>query len=292
MRKQREVLRASPATILLTTAVLAQTGNPLRAPGSEPVDPFKIIGDLYYVGAAGISAHVIVTPQGLILIDTGTKEMLPGLRANIEKLGHKLTDVRIILSSHAHWDHVENHAEMKKLTGAQVMAVGEDAAAIASGKDNSALGGDGWPPTKVDRILKDGDTVTLGGVTLTAHLTPGHTKGCTTWTTTVRENGKPYDVVFIGGISINEGVRLVGNTRHPSIADDYARTFRVLKGLTPDVFVAQHPAIYGMADKLQRLRPGAENPFVDPEGYRRVVGEAEATYLKQLARERSSGGSR
>jgi glyoxylase-like metal-dependent hydrolase (beta-lactamase superfamily II) len=128
-------------------------------------------------GAAGISAHVITTPEGLILLDTGTKEMLPGLRANIEKLGHKLSDVKIILSSHAHWDHVENHAAMKKLTGAQIMAVGEDAAAISAGIDNSALGGEGWPPAKVDRVLKDGDMVTLGGVTPKAHLTPGHTKG-------------------------------------------------------------------------------------------------------------------
>lgn len=270
----------------------SQAQDPLRGPGSRRVDPYRVIGNIFYVGAEGISAHLIETPQGLILLDTGTREMLPGLRANIEKLGHKLTDVKIILSSHAHWDHVEGHAAMKDLTGAQVMALGEDAAAIASGKDNSALGADGWPPTKVDRTLKDGDTVTLGGVTLTAHLTPGHTKGCTTWTTTVEEHGKSYNVVFIGAISINEGVKLIGNQRHPGIADDYARTFRVLKGLKVDVFLAQHPSIYGMEEKMNRLKSASVNPFIDPDGYRRVVGEAEAGYLKQLARERSSGGSR
>jgi metallo-beta-lactamase class B len=268
-----------------------QTGDPLRGPGSRRVEPYRVIGNIFYVGAEGISAHIIVTPQGLILLDTGTREMLPGLRANIEKLGHKLTDVKIILSSHAHWDHVEGHAAMKDLTGAQVMALGEDAAAIASGKDNSALGAEGWPPTRVDRTLKDGDTVTLGGVTLTAHLTPGHTKGCTTWTTTVQENERSYNVVFIGALSINEGVKLIGNQRHPGIADDYAQTFRVLKGLKPDVFLAQHPSIYGMEEKLKRLKAGApQNPFIDPDGYRRVVADAEAAYLKQLEREKAGGG--
>ena len=278
--------------MILTASVYSQT-DPLRGPGSQPVEPYRVLGNIYYVGAAGISAHIVVTPQGLILLDTGTREMLPGLRANIEKLGHKLTDVKIILSSHAHWDHVENHAAMKELTGAQVMALGEDAAAIASGKDNSALAGEGWTRTKVDRILKDGDTVTLGGVTLAAHLTPGHTKGCTTWTTTVAESGRSYGVVFIGGISINDGVTLLGNARYPGIADDYARTFRVLKELKADVFLAQHPAIYGMAEKMRRLTAGApRNPFIDPSGYRRVVDEAEALYLKQLAREKSSGRGR
>jgi metallo-beta-lactamase class B len=291
------MMRITLAIVLAVSAAAGpggvgnQTQDPLRGPGSVRVDPFRVIGNIYYVGAQGISAHIIVTPQGLILLDTGTREMLPGLRANIEKLVHKLTDVKIILSSHAHWDHVEGHAAMKDMTGAQVMALGEDAAAIASGKDNSALGSDGWPPTKVDRILKDGDTVTLGGVTMTAHLTPGHTKGCTTWTTTVEEGGESYAVVFIGALSINEGVKLVGNRRHPGIADDYARTFRVLKGLKADVFLAQHPSIYGMEEKMKRLASGApQNPFIDPDGYRRVVAEAEAAYLKQLEREKAVPG--
>lgn len=283
--------RALALASFLTASIVAQSADPLRGAASRPVEPYRVIGNIYYVGAAGISAHLIVTPQGLILLDTGTREMLPGLRANIEKLGHTLRDVKIILSSHAHWDHVENHAAMKELTGAQVMALGEDAAAIASGKDNSALGGEGWTPARVDRILKDGDTVALGKTALRAHLTPGHTKGCTTWTMTVEENGRSYGVVFIGAIGINEGVKLLGNARHPGIADDYARAFRVLKELKPDVFLAQHPAIYGMADKMKRLKAGAlPNPFIDPEGYRRVVDEAEASYLEQLKREKSMKG--
>jgi metallo-beta-lactamase class B len=276
-------------TVALTAALAAQTADPLRGPGSQPIDAYRVVGPIYYVGAAGISSHIIVTPEGLVLLDTGSEQMLPGLRANIEKLGHRLTDVRIILSSHAHWDHVEGHAAMKELTGARVMAVGEDARAISTGTDTSALAGPGWKPVKVDRVLADGDTVTLGGITLRAHLTPGHTKGCTTWTTTVQEDGRRYDVVFVGGVSINPGVTLVGNTRYPGIAEDYARTFRTLKGLKPDVFLAQHPEIYGMAGKLSRLKAGGSgNPFVDPQGYRRTVRVAEAGYLEQLGREKAA----
>jgi metallo-beta-lactamase class B len=286
--KRQPALAVGVAAFLLTAWVYGHQ-DPLRDAGSRPVEPSRIIGNIFYVGAEGISSHIIVTKAGIILLDTGTLQMLPGLRANIEKLGHKLSDIKIILSSHAHWDHVEGHAAMKDLTGAQVMAVGEDAAAIAAGVDSSALGAEGWKPTKVDRVLKDGDTVELGGVIMTAHLTPGHTKGCTTWTTTAEENGKSYAVVFIGGISINEGVKLIGNTRHPGIADDYARTFRTLKGLKADVFLAQHPSIYGMAEKMQKLKQGTTpNPFIDPDGYRRVVSEAEAAYLKQLEQEKQT----
>jgi metallo-beta-lactamase class B len=268
-------------------AVLALRQAP--APGSQTVDAYKVIGNIYYVGSTDISSHVISTKAGLILLDTGTTQMVPVIRANVEKLGFRVEDIKIILSSHAHWDHVEGHAAMQALTGAQVVALGEDATAIANGVDNSALGAQGWRPVKVDRILKDGESVTLGGVTMQAHLTPGHTKGCTTWTMTVQEGSRSYLVVFVGGISVNEGVKLVGNTRHPNIIDDYARTFRVLKDLHADVFLAQHPNIYGMAEKLQRLKAGGSaNPFIDPQGYQRAISEAEGRYVKQLAAERAS----
>ena len=274
---------------LLATGVAPLALQQPPTAGSQSVDAYRVIANIYYVGASDISSHVISTPAGLILLDTGTEQMVPVIRANVEKLGFRVQDIKIILSSHAHWDHVEGHAAMQALTGAEVMAVGEDAAAIASGVDSSALGAQGWKPVKVHRVLKDGDTVTLGGVTMRAHLTPGHTKGCTTWTTTVEEGGRSYLVVFVGGISINEGVKLVGNTRHPSIIEDYARTFRVLKGLKAEVFLAQHPGIYGMAEKLQRLKAKpSSNPFIDPQGYQRVIGEAEGRYVKQLADERAS----
>lgn len=275
-------------TVAVLLAAVTAAQDPLRGIGSRPVEPFKVAGNIYYVGANGISAYIIVTPEGLILLDTGTVEMASGLRANIEKLGHRMSDVKIILSSHAHWDHVEGHAAMQKLTGARIMAVGEDAAAIASGIDSSALGGPNWTSAPVDRTLKDGETVTLGGQTLTALLTPGHTKGCTTWTTTVTEDGRTLQVVFLGGTSINPGVKLLGNTRHPSIAEDYARTFKTLKSLTPDVFLAQHPEIFNMAGKRARMTAGGPNPFIDPPGFRRFVDGEEATYLRQLGQERGA----
>ena len=284
-------MRFAVALVLLVTSGLVTAAAQPPRQGSQPVEPYKVIGNVYYVGSVDVSSHIIVTKQGLILLDTGTTEMVPIIQSSLQKLGHRLNDVKIILSSHSHWDHVEGHAAMKQATGARIMALGEDAEAISSGKDNSALGGDGWTPAKVDRVLKDGDTVTLGEVTMRAHLTRGHTKGCTTWMTDVMDGGRRYAVVFVGGTSVNQGVKLVGNTRHPGIIDDYAKTFRVLKELRPDVFLAQHPRLYGMDDKLQRLKSGASaNPFIDPDGYRKFVADQEAAYLKQLAQER--GGSR
>jgi len=276
-------------SILTVGGLLAQAPNPLRGEASQPVEPYKVIGNIYYVGAVNISSHIIVTPEGLILLDTGTQEMLPGIRTNLGKLGYTLKDVKIILSSHAHWDHVEGHAAIKELSGATVMAVGEDAVAISSGIDNSAAGAQGWNSTEVGRVLEDGDKVTLGGVTMQAHWTPGHTKGCTAWTITVEEDGESYSVVFVGGTGINRGVKLLDNKRHPSIVEDYARTFRVLKDLPVDVFLAQHPSMYGMDDKLERLKAGATaNPFIDPEGYQQFLVEEEGKYLKQLEEERAA----
>ena len=281
-------MRFGVVLVLVVISGLVPSAVQQPRQGSQPVEPYKVIGNVYYVGSVDVSSHIIVTRQGLILIDTGTTEMVPIVQSSIQKLGHRLSDVKIILSSHAHWDHVEGHAAMKQATGARIMALGEDAAAISSGRDSSALGGGGWTPAKVDRVLKDGDTVTLGEATLRAYLTPGHTKGCTTWMTDVMDGGRSYAVVFVGGTGINQGVRLVGNTRHPGIIDDYAKTFRVLKELRPDVFLAQHGRLYGMEEKMRRLQTGAGgNPFIDPEGYRKFVAAQEAAYLKQLAEERS-----
>ena len=265
----------------------------LRAEGSKPFEPFRVIGNIYYVGATAISAHIIATSDGLILLDSGTREMAAGIGANIEKLRFRPQDIKIILSSHAHWDHVEGHAEMKKLTGARVMALGDDAIAIRTGIDNSAADATDWEPVGVDRTLADGDTVTLGGATMRAHLTPGHTKGCTTWTMTVQEDGREHLVVFVGGTSINRGVRLLGNIRHPGIEDDYAQTFRTLKEIRASVFLTQHPFLHNMAEKRGRMEAGAaENPFIDPEGYQQFVRAEEAKLVAQIQRERaeSRGG--
>jgi metallo-beta-lactamase class B len=270
--------------ITASTLGLAAQGDPSW---TEPFEPFRIAGNLYYVGTRGLSSFLLVTPDGNILIDTGTEGAGPLVRANVEKLGFKVGDIKVILASHAHFDHVGGHAAMQQLTNAAVMMVGEDAEALQSGRDTSALNGPGWRPVKVARLLKDNEAVSFGGITLTAHLTPGHTKGCTTWETTIAAGGRSYRVVFIGGTSVNGGVRLVGNTRHPGIAEDYARTFALLKTLHPDIFVAQHPGMFGMEQKAQRMKSGDASAFVDPDGFIRFVEGQEKLYLTQLQQERS-----
>jgi len=165
-----------------------------------------------------------------------------------------------------------------------VMVMDADREALASGVDRSAFGGPGWKPVAIDRVLKDGDTVRLGGVTLTAHLTPGHTQGCTTWTMAVVQDGRKYQTAFTGSVTINDGVHLVGNTRVPAIAEQYAQAFRVLHGLKADVFVAEHGGVFALEDKARRSSADPRvNVFVDPDGYQRFVARAEQTYLTQLA---------
>jgi metallo-beta-lactamase class B len=275
--------------ILSLCSVAIALAAPLRAQGEndwrQPFEPVKIVGNVYYVGTHGLSSFLIVTPAGGILIDSGEAASVPFIRANVEKLGFRLADVKLLLEGHAHFDHVGGHADIKRLTGAQVVAIDEDREALESGKDRSALGGTGWTPVHVDRVIKDADTVALGGTTLTAHLTPGHTQGCTTWTMDATENGRRYQVAFVCSVTINEGVHLVGNTRVPAIADHYERAFRVLRDMKPDVFVAEHGSVFGLEEKAKRAG-GAVNPFVDPDGYRRFVERSEAAYLKQLHDER------
>jgi metallo-beta-lactamase class B len=282
-------MRRALAVALLVVSASSRPGLVEQSdPGwRQPFEPIRIVGNVYYVGTRGLSSFLIVTPGGGIIIDSGEAESVPFIRANIERLGFRLSDVKILLTGHAHFDHVGGHADLKRLTGAQVMVMDADRQALESGVDRSALGGSGWKPVAIDRVLKDGDTVTLGGYTLTAHLTPGHTQGCTTWTMETTQDGRKYQVAFIGSVTINEGVHLVDNTRVPAIAEHYAQAFRVLHGLKADVFVAQHGSVFQLEDKARRaaLDPRV-NPFVDPEGYQRFVTQSELTYLKQLAADR------
>jgi metallo-beta-lactamase class B len=252
----------------------------------QPFDSVRIVGNVYYVGTRGLSSFLIVTPGGGIIIDSGEAESVPFIRASVEKLGFRLSDIKILLTGHAHFDHVGGHADLKRLTGAKVIVMDADREALESGVDRSALGGPGWKPVAVDRVLRDGDTVTLGGITLTAHLTPGHTQGCTTWTMEAVQEGKKYQVAFTGSVTINEGVHLVGNTRVPAIAEHYAQAFRVLHTIKADVFVAQHGGVFALEDKARRAAADPRvNPFVDPDGYQRFVERSEQTYLKQLAQD-------
>jgi metallo-beta-lactamase class B len=251
---------------------------------NQPVAPARLIGNIYYVGTNGVSSFLITTPVGHILLDSGFNQSVPLIRDSITTLGFRFEDIRMLLSSHAHFDHVAGHSLIQQQTGAQIVASRRDADVIARGDD--ALW-EGWHGSQVNRIVGDKDVVRLGDAELTAHLTPGHTEGCTTWTMNTTEEGRQYRVVFVGGYGINPGVRLVGNPAYPKIAEDYARTFRVLTQLEPNVFLAQHPDLFEFEEKVGRLRAGVTpNPFVDPDGYRNAVSEGERAYLAQLRRER------
>lgn len=273
---------------LLIVALAVAGAVVLRAQSDwrQPFEPVKIVGNIYYIGTRGLSSFLIVTPDGGIIIDSGEAESVPFIRASVEKLGFRLSDVRLLLAGHAHYDHVGGLAALQALTHAKIVAMDADREALVGGVDRSALGAAGWKAVAIDRVVKDNDTVALGGVTLTAHLTPGHTQGCTTWTTEATENGKKYQVAFVCSVTVNEGVHLVGNRRVPDIANQYARTFRVLHDLKPDVFVAEHGSVFDLERKAERVRAGAAaNPFVDPDGYRRFVDESDRAYQKQLRAE-------
>jgi metallo-beta-lactamase class B len=248
-----------------------------------------VIDNIYYVGTNEIAQFLITTPEGHILLDSGFEESVSRLRESVRKLGFRFEDIKILLSSHAHIDHVQAHALVRQLTGAQVVASAADAAYIrAGGKGETVFDGVyEWPPCPVDRIVGDGDEVTLGGTSLTAHLTPGHTRGATTYTMKVIDAGKPLDVVFFPSANINAGVRLIGNTRYPTIVSDFEHSFAVWKALPCDVFLGSHGSFYDMKTKYGLLRDAPSvNPFIDPAGYKRAIAEAEKEFLEELASER------
>ena len=296
------ILRYLVALLIAAPVVLPAQTSPLTAeqraqfhgPYSQPEEAFRLIGNIYYVGAKNIASYLVTTPQGHILIDTGTTEMTPVITANIEKLGFKVRDIKIMLSSHAHFDHIGGHAAMKKLTGARVMAIRQDAEALEAGKDLSPLGDEGWAPVKVDRVLKDGDTVTLGGATLRAIWAPGHTPGCTVWTTSVPDGGRSYAVAIFGCGGPNGGVKLAGNQRFPTLVDDTMATFRKLKMLKPDIYVSGHPQML-FAGKIDRMKAGERpHPLLDPQSqaWAKMLDEAEANFTKRVQAEHAQSASR
>lgn len=248
-----------------------------------------MIANIYFVGSKGAASYLIATPQGHILINAGVEDSVPLIRQSVEKLGFRFSDIKILLISHAHFDHDAGAARIKELTGAKYMVMDADVPVVESGgKADFVYGQDKgllYPPARVDRVLHDGDTVVLGGSVLTAHLTPGHTKGCTTWTMRVQDGGKSYDVVIVGSPNVNERYKLVGNAAYPQIADDYAKGFRVLRSLHCDVFLGAHGSYYGMEEKYARLKQGGANPFVDREGYAQYVAEREQSFQAELARQ-------
>ncbi|MEA2692495.1 MAG: metallo-beta-lactamase class [Acidobacteriota bacterium] len=279
------------ATLLLLPVLAHAQADPTSRSWNLPVEPYRIAGNLYYVGASDITSYLITTPEGNIVLDGGFAETAPMIAANIQKLGFKVEEVKILLSTHAHFDHAGGLAELKKRTGAPLYAGAADADLLARGGKGDFAFGDKlqFPPVQVDHPVHDGHRVSLGGTTLVAHATPGHTRGCTSWSMQVEEGGKRYDVVFVGSTTINPGVHLAGKPSYPGIAEDYARTFQVLKGLSCDIFLAAHASFYDGLEKAVRLKKGSGvNPFVDPQRYRDFLARTEKSYREQLAKEKGA----
>ena len=213
----------------------------------------KIIGNLYYVGTVTLSSYLINTPAGNIVINSNYEETIPLMKASIESLGFTLEDTRILLASHAHGDHQTADALFKQMTGATTMFMEQDVAALR----NMKPGGKDHP---IDRVLKDGETVSLGGTTLTAHLNPGHTPGTTTWTFKVADAGRMYDVVIIGG-GLQDDARLVFNANNPNIAEIWGSTIKAWQGYSCDVFLGAHSWFFNLTGKYTKLKA---NPRVNP----------------------------
>ncbi|MEO8076163.1 MAG: subclass B3 metallo-beta-lactamase [Acidobacteriota bacterium] len=269
------------------------TPNQAAGQGQEPANPWtartppvRIIDNIYYVGTFDLASYLITTPEGHILIDTGVPENAAAVDENIAALGFTLRDVRLILTTQAHFDHVGAHAKLKAGSGARVMVSAADAPAVQAGSRD-------FPAVDVDGIVKDGETLGLGGVELTAHLTPGHTRGCTTWTMKARDaNGALLNVVFAGSTTVNPGVKLVGSTDYPAITQDFQRTFATLKGLPCDVFLAAHASQFGGTAKMKLALAGATpNPFIDPAGYKQAIARSEQSFMVELKKQQSRAES-
>ena len=288
------------SAIILAALAAATIANKAPSQNSaawtEPFPPFRIAGNLYYVGSKGLANYLIATPQGHILINSDLEANVPLIRASIEQLGFKFSDVKILLISHAHWDHDAGSAMIKRMTGASYMVMDADVPVVESGGKTDFQYGNSpaslYPATKVDRVLHDGDQVKLGGTVLVAHLTPGHTKGCTTWTMKVSEAGRTYDAVVVGSPNVNAGYKLVNNAQYPQIASDYERMFRVLKGLPCDLFLGAHGGYFNMETKYALMKNGTANPFIDGDGYKKYVAQKEQDFRRELEKQqRSASGS-
>jgi len=276
--------------LILFTLALAFASH-LRADASwtTPFPPFRIAGNLYYVGSQDLASYLITTPQGLILINSGFDANVPMIQKSVAQLGFKFQDIKILLISHAHNDHCAGAAQVIKLTGAKYFVMDADVPVVESGgKADFAYGAksENWyAPAHVDRVLRDGDTVQLGGTVLTAHKTAGHTKGTTTWTMDETEAGKTLHVVIVGSPNVNPGYKLVANKTYPEIATDYAHGFQVLKSLPCDIFLGAHGQYFDLKEKYARWKAGDHNAFIDPEGYKGYIAERQQAFEEELKRQ-------
>jgi len=289
--------------VLSMIVALVVTANdatpPVQQDWTETFPAFRIAGNLYYVGSKGLASYLITTPDGHILINSNLEANVPMIRTSIESLGFKFSDIKILLISHAHYDHCAGSASIKQLTGAKYMVMDGDVDVVESGgKSDFQYGSDPtaiYPPAKVDRVLHDGDVVQLGNVTLKAHLTPGHTKGCTTWTMKVDDGSKLRDVVIIGSPNVNPGYNLVGSTVYPHMREDFMKTFRVLDSLPVDYFLGAHGSYFDLEKKYPQLKAGKLSALIDPAGYKKYVRERDNAfrleYIKQMEIKRQKPGN-
>jgi metallo-beta-lactamase class B len=278
----------APVALVAALVSVATLRAQDTASWNKPSPPLRIAGPVHFVGTAELAAFLVTTPAGHVLIDGGLPESAPLIEQSIRTLGFDPRQIRVLLITQAHYDHVGSLAHFQRLGGARVEVMDGDVSLIESGGRTDYLFGQNeryyFAPVKVDRSLRDGDTVVLGGVTLTARKTPGHTPGSTTWLTQVEEGGRSLTVVFSASTSINPGTRLVDRPSYPGIADDYARSFAVLESLRPDVFLGGHTGFFKLEEKRARLGQGGQNPFVDPEGFRAYVAERKKAFEEERAR--------
>jgi metallo-beta-lactamase class B len=282
----------------LTTGVSAQSLpellKPLIAKWNTPTEPFTIIGNIHYVGTNGLASYLVTTPKGHMLIDTGLPEANPQIKTNIAKLGFKVSDIKYLLNTHAHLDHTGGLAELKRETGAKMIAGERDKPLLEGGyypgrRDVKELA---FTPVKVDHTVKNGDKVTLGDVTLTAHATPGHSPGCTSWSTSVMDSGTKRSVIVFCSATVALN-RLVGaNATHPGIVEDYRKTFAWAKTARFDVLLAPHPEMYGMQEKRAKMAAGAPNPFVDAAAFNDYLSRMEKAFEEGLAKQTSEAGKK
>jgi metallo-beta-lactamase class B len=259
---------------------------------TKPFPPFRIAGNLYYVGSEELASYLIVTPQGNILINSSTEKNVPLIQKSVEQLGFRFSDTKILLISHAHFDHCAGSARVKQLTGAKYFVMDADVPVVESGgKADFQYGTDLamlFPAAHVDRVLHDGVSVRLGDAVLTAHLTAGHTRGTTTWTMDETEGGRTLHAVIVGSPNVNPGYKLVGNTAYPQIADDFYHGFQVLKGLPCDLFLGAHGSYYGLKEKYQRWLHGDGDAFIDPDGYKSYIADREQAFEAELKRQQAA----
>lgn len=278
------------AVLAALVAMPAQAQSP--AAWTTPTEPFKIAGNLYYVGTAGIGAYLITTPQGHILIDGAMPGSAKDIEASITKLGFAPSEVKVLLNTHAHFDHAGGLAELKRDTGAKLAASAGDKIALETGKypGSEEVKAFDFAPVKVDRALEDGERLSMGGIALTAHLTPGHSAGCTTWTFPVMIDGVSRQAMIYCSTSVAAN-RLVSKTKgpqYPGIVADYEKSFAKLKTMKADVFLAPHAEQFGMTEKRAALAAGGPNPFIDPGLLQKTVAASEKAFREELAKQQDA----